>query len=201
MTPAAPLYTRLTRNTAGVGSYSSLWLAADHVMIVRSTGYQESYARLQLRDFKALFLVTTDRRMWWSLAWGAFAVPGILVAVVSAIQRQPPLFSAFFAVLGVAGLIGNHLLGPGCKAYVMTGVQTAELPALVRIKKARRVITRLQPLIQQAQADLAAAPAVVPPTAPAFAGITPSATPALPDLPPNSSEAVTPAVELTPPTG
>jgi hypothetical protein len=37
---------------------------------------------------------------------------------------------------------------------VLTGVQTAELPSLVRFKKARRILAQLQPLVAAAQADL-----------------------------------------------
>ena len=62
-----------------------------------------------------------------------------------------------FAVVGGTGLLWNHVLGPGCRAFVVTGVQTAELPALIRSKKARRVLARLQPLVNEIQSSLVAA--------------------------------------------
>ena len=58
--PVAPAYRRLTRSRAGVGSYSSLWLGADHVMQLSSTGYTESYRRFYFRDIQAIFLVRRD---------------------------------------------------------------------------------------------------------------------------------------------
>ena len=87
MADAGKLYTRLTRNAAGVGSYSSLWLGTDHLMLVRSTGYNENYSRIQLRDIKAIILTRSERRMLWALFWGIVAVWGGLAAVSSLIAR------------------------------------------------------------------------------------------------------------------
>lgn len=208
---APTTYTRLTRNAAGVGTYSSLWLAADHLMIVRSSGYHESYARLQLRDMKGIFLTTTDRRLGWGFFWSIIAIWGLLVVVISLLDRQAPIFSAIALVFGTTGLVWNHLLGQGCRAFVLTGVQTAELPALVRMKKARRVLMQIQPLIAQAQADLVVPiPTASPPSAPApIPGATPTPAPAPAPViavePTVAATAVTPtesvaAPEATPPT-
>ena len=166
MAKPAKLYTRLTRNAASFGSYASLWLAPDHLMIVRSTGYNENYSRLQLADLKGIFLTETDRRMWWGIFWGVVGGwPGVALAI-TLLNRDTPIVSAIFFVIGAIGFVWNHLLGRGCRAYVLTGVQTAELPSLVRIKKARRIIARVQPLIAAAQADLVA-PVPAMPVAPA----------------------------------
>lgn len=158
MARTPPLYTRLTRNATGVGSYSSLWLASDHLMIVRSTGYNENYSRLQLSDLKGVFLTATERRLWWGIFWAIFTVLGGTVMAIALVTKETPIVSVFFFALGVIGLVINHRLGPGCRAYVLTGVQTAELPSLVRFKQAQRVLARLQPLIAAAQAHLVVAP-------------------------------------------
>ena len=158
MAKTPKLYRRLTRNAASVGSYSSLWLAADHLMIVRSTGYHESYQRLQLSELKGVFLTATGRRMWWAIVWGVIAGCSGLVVLMALFGRDRPMFSLFFLVLGIVGLVWNHLVGEGCRAYVLTGVQTVELTPLFRLPKARRVLGELQPLIAAAQADLVTTP-------------------------------------------
>src|SRR4051812_30304752 len=122
-------YTRLTRNAAGYGSYSSLWLGADHLMIVRSTGYHETYSRLQLSEVKGIFLTTTKRRLWWTIFWAVAAAVSGLILVVTLNQGAGFIFSVTFAVVTTIGLLWNHALGAGCRAYVLTGVQAAELPA------------------------------------------------------------------------
>ena len=175
MAKTPKLYRRLTRNAASVGSYSSLWLAADHLMIVRSTGYHESYQRLQLSDLKGVFLTATGRRMWWAIVWGVIAGWAGIVVIISLFRRDWPSFSLFFLVMGTVGLIWNHLAGEGCKAFVLTGVQTVELTPLFRLPKARRVLRELQPLIAAAQANLIVAAASARITAEAPSAAAPDA--------------------------
>lgn len=163
--PSEPrIYTRLTRNTSGLGTMASLWLADDHLMIVRSTGYTEDYARLLLRDIKGFFVTPSERRLWWGVTWAIVAASSGSVLASSEI----PVVSPFFLALALVMFIWNHLLGPGCRVHVVTGVQTAELPALVRMRKARRVLDRLQPMIEAAQAGLGGSPVAPPGPPPAF---------------------------------
>lgn len=191
-------YTRLTRAAGGLGTYTSLWLGSDHLMIVTSTGYGESYARLQLRDVKGFFITKSDRRMWWRLVWAVPATICLIIAVVAVVNGEVPVFSAIFFALTGTGLVWNEIMGPGCHAFVVTGVQTAKLPSMVRQKKARRVLGRLQPLIEAAQADLVIAappvfeapPIIAPPPVAAEPPVT-----ALVELPP----VVAPAPPAPPP--
>jgi hypothetical protein len=156
------LYTRLTRDASGVGTYSSLWLAKDHLMIVTMTGVSESYSRVDLRDVKAFFLTPSHRRTLWALPWGVMAFIALL-AVLSNLAPGDRLYtSPVFLGLGLVGLAWNHFLGAGCKAYVVTGVQTAQMSSLVRMPKARKVLARLEGLIATAQADLVNAPPAAP---------------------------------------
>ena len=154
MAKAPKEYRRLTRNAAGLGSYASLWLGADHLVIVRSSGYHENYARLLLSDLKGIFLTVTHRRMWWGIFWGVMAGWSALVLIAALVARGTPVFSVFFLAMGSIGLVWNHLASEGCRAYVLTGVQTAELPSLIRMKQARRVLGELRPAVVAAQAGL-----------------------------------------------
>jgi len=152
-------YTRLTRNSAGLGSYSSLWLASDHLMVVRSTGYTESYTRLQLSDIKAVFLTPSKRRLYWGLYWGIKGGISGLALTNTLLSSQKPIVSATIVAISGVVLLWNYFLGATVHVYAATGVQAAEFPSLARIRKARRVLARLEPLIRAAQADLVAVPA------------------------------------------
>jgi hypothetical protein len=188
--PAAPkTYTRLTRDTSGVGTYTSLWLAADHFLVVTASGVNESYARFDLRDVQGFFLTPTKRRLGWGLGWGGIAVTSLIVVLMSWGSRNGPLVSPIFLVVALTALIWNHLLGEGCAVYIVTGVQTAKLPPLIRMGKARKALARLQPLIEAAQADLTVPPAVtVAPEPSAESGSTPAPTAdAPPTTPPPAS--------------
>ncbi len=176
MAKAPKPYTRLTRNASGLGSYSSLWLGSDHLMIVVSTGYTESYARLEFRDVKGFFLAPSNRRANWRVVWGVAALSFAIAAVAAGAGGLALKICGACLGLALVGLVWNELLGPGCRAYVVTGVQTARLPSLVRMKKTRRVFGRLQLLIEAAQADLVPAqspPPAEPPGPPALPPVLP----------------------------
>lgn len=177
MATADKVYRPLARSAIGIASFGSLWLAADHLVIVRSTGYTESYARLLLREVQGFFVVKTDRRMWWSLWWGAVALVSGIVAGVTYNNDDTPVASVIIFSLGLVMLIWNEVLGSSVRVLVVTGVQTVPLPSLVRRKKARRVLSRLQPLIEAAQADLQVVPSAPPEASPSVQeGVSPAVT-------------------------
>ena len=78
-----------------------------------------------------------------------------------------PYFSGPLLVLGLLAILWNHILGPGCTAHVVTGVQTALLPSVVRRRKARKVLAAVVPAIREIQAGVVvqgpAGPAGPPP--------------------------------------
>jgi hypothetical protein len=159
-------YKRLTRAhlrsgfTVAVASRVSLWLGPDHVLMIDSTGYRESYKRFYFRDIQAFTIALSQRRLFWNYAlgvaaslcvmgWGSYLlVPGsapslgmIIVAVVMTLIFALPLLI-------------NNLLGPTCICHVQTAVQTEPLPPLNRLRRAQRVIARLRPLVTEAQGVL-----------------------------------------------
>src|SRR5947208_5263032 len=54
---------------------SSLWLGADHLLCVDSTGYTETYKRFYFRDIQAITICRTARRKVWNWSLG---VPGVI---------------------------------------------------------------------------------------------------------------------------
>jgi hypothetical protein len=155
-------YTRLTRAALSAGTYSSLWLGRDHLMIVKSNGYSQDYARVELRDIKGFFTTETERRGWWLTVWSIFGVIELMLVISNLISDEVPWISGSLLVVAVGLVQWNHALGAGCRVYVVTGVQTAVLHSLVRRRKAQSVLGRLRPLIEAAQADLVTAPQAGP---------------------------------------
>jgi hypothetical protein len=121
--------------------------------------------------------------MAWNIVFGIMGGLAAIRFLFVVLAADIPIGSAIFLAIGIYGLARNYMLGPGARVYVMTGVQTAVLPALVRLKKARRVLQELEPLIAAAQAHL------VPPVTGTEALTEPAAAtesaPAAPDTTPN----------------
>ncbi|MDB6094617.1 MAG: hypothetical protein JWM32_2179 [Verrucomicrobia bacterium] len=155
-------YQRLTRPTSSIGSYNSLWVAKDHLLIVKSNGYSEEYQQLQLRDIQGICIVDSGRRFNWALGWGTVAAVSGLFTIGSYFAHETPWVSGVILIPSLVAFTWNQLLGAGCQVVVMTGVQAAKLPSLVRWPKARKVLARIRPLIDAAQADLLTQPVAAP---------------------------------------
>jgi hypothetical protein len=160
-------YRRLTwprrRNgTVSVVTYSrsSLWLGNDHLLVVVSNGYSETYKRFYFRDIQAIAIRLTRRRMIWNWVLG---VPIAMFLLRSAyelsIHHNPDLLGIVISVLRILlpgiPLLINNLLGSTCACTLRTAVQTEELPSLCRLPKTRRILNLLRPLIAQAQGQIA----------------------------------------------
>ena len=129
-------------------------MAADHLLVVTSTGYTEEYRQFQLRDIKGFFMLPSDRRLYWNLPWGIVALFSFMALLFTLTSGGTPRTSAIVLGVSLVVLAWNYLLGPTCRTFVVTGVQTAPLPALKRRRKTLKVLARLEPMIRAAQADL-----------------------------------------------
>ncbi len=152
-------YTKLpgkgTRRGSFIGvtsTYSKLWLGKDHLLLVDSNGYKETYKRFAFRDIQSLVITQTKSRtvkhaIFLGLAT-MFLIAGILINhPVGWILLGLP--AALFVTLSLV----NGLRGPTCRASITTAVQTEELASLNRIRQTEKILSRLQPLILEAQAD------------------------------------------------
>ena len=169
MSKTPRIYEQLTRPATSVGSYRTLWFAEDHLLLVNSTGYSEGYRRIQFSDIKGFFVIPSDRRLLWYVPWVIFALFSGVFLINTLFSAETPYVSGSILAFSLVLIAWNYLLGPTCLAYVVTGVQTAQLPSLVRRRKARKVLGRLQPLIAAVQADMAPPPPLPPVEAPPIA--------------------------------
>jgi hypothetical protein len=157
--PKTPrIYERLTRPATSVGSYRSLWMAADHLLLVNSTGYSEDYQRIQYIDIKGFFVIPSQRRLLWHVPWIICALFSAVFLANTLFSGKRPYVSGTFLALSLIFIAWNQLLGPSCTAFAVTGVQTAPLPSMVRLPKTRRSLARLQPLIAGLQSGMLAPP-------------------------------------------
>ncbi|MEI9999184.1 MAG: hypothetical protein WDO13_08420 [Verrucomicrobiota bacterium] len=134
---AEKIYTKIPGLGSGRGKLrvalrSRLFRAADHLLIVQSTGYTEDYKRIFFRDIRAVEVRRTQGQIWQAaIALGALLVFGLLNVTVG----LPVVLALLFGAPFLVWLLVNIARGPSCDCYVVTNVQTLLVPTPGRINQ------------------------------------------------------------------
>jgi hypothetical protein len=154
-------YTKLTppRRTATFGvvsvTRSNLWLGKDHLLCVETEGFTEKYRRFYFRDIQAITLTRTKRALVLGIVTGAFTTLFALSAIVVNDIAGKVILGILGGVCAIPFVL-NFIYGPTCKCELRTAVQTENVPSMSRVRRARKVLNRLRPLITEAQGQLTA---------------------------------------------
>jgi len=135
----------------------TLWLAQDHLLAVDWHGYSEEYKRFYFRDIQAITLRRTHRTTIVSLI--LLLVLALIAGIALLVENESPGSWPGFLVPGAVfaiWLVIHLLLGPSCRTHLRTAVHDQMLPSLNRVRVARGVVARLQPLIAAAQGEVSA---------------------------------------------
>lgn len=148
---AERIYKRLPGTGYGALSISSLWEAKDHLLLVNSYRFAESYRRFFYRDIQAIVLCRTRT---WLILGSVFAIPALVLAALAATETSTATQIVFGILAALCGLVAafQFLSGPTCRCTLRTAVQTHRLGSVTRLRVARKVISRIQPAIEAAQA-------------------------------------------------
>ncbi|WP_221033058.1 hypothetical protein [Actomonas aquatica] len=189
-------YHRLTRPRSGLGTYDSLWRGKDHLLVVSSSGFSESYYRFFLRDIQAFLVRPSKRYFYFNLIGGCIAGLSLMPLLADLVTNKSMeaaiadwIGFAFLFVPSFLVLVVNLIKGPSCVVSVSTALQTKELRPVGRRRTWRRVRAKIEPLIQEAQAALVSAAQVPaePVEVPPMPDPTPTPTPT-PTVIPNSDD-------------
>jgi len=134
-------------------SRSSLWLGKDHLLLVDTEGYTETYKRFYFRDIQAFILRKTVRMTVLLIITGLFVALFGFCALAIKDEVGKWVFGILTGVVAIPFLL-NLFYGPTCSCQLRTAVQTEELPSISRVRRARKILARLRPLIVEAQGQL-----------------------------------------------
>jgi len=143
-------YRRLPGRRRGIGSSASLWLGSDHILLVKSVWFRETYKRFYLRDIQAIVVASGARfyvsRYMLALALG-WLLPGFAIAF------WPSAVALGWSV-GTVAMAATWLavsIAASCRCRIYTAVSKDDLSALYRTWTARRFLRQVQPRIEQVQ--------------------------------------------------
>jgi len=159
----ADTYRRIGRGLFGM---SSLWLADDHLVYVKGTGFLmpflEEYKRFRLADIQAITLARTSRVGKGLLYTMALLFCSALVALIFAPTETMRPFTvvaiSFFLLAGLAALallVRHLILGPTCVCDVQTSLTRERLRPLNRYHGALQTIAMIEGLVRERQAGMA----------------------------------------------
>ncbi|HML17909.1 MAG TPA: hypothetical protein VK419_12835 [Bryobacteraceae bacterium] len=150
---AKSIYRKLTGRKGAIFGYSQLWLAPDHILLLKSTHLAEQYQRFALADIQAITITESAGRTPYQIAAAAVAIAWSLgfVAVRS------PFTKYFFLITGavaLAAVIVDLLRGPHCRCDLTTAVSRERLRPVSRLRTARSFLAIVEPAIEAVQGSL-----------------------------------------------
>lgn len=123
------------------------------MLCIDSNGYTETYKRFYFRDIQAVIIRRTEEWKIVALALGCLAA---LMILFMALTSDPVGRTILGCIAGVfaLGLIITVVPGPTATCHLKTAVQLELLGSANRVRRARRVLERLKPLIAEAQSNI-----------------------------------------------
>jgi hypothetical protein len=151
---ARSIYRRLTGRARTLGGYSQLWIAPDHILLLRSTRFRERYWRFALADIQAVVVTELPARLPLQAALSATTLLWALAStlVVSAFAKW---FFLITGGLGLALVILDIARGPRCRCFLHTAVSREPLSPVHRMRIARKFLAQLQPAVEEVQGAIA----------------------------------------------
>jgi len=148
-------YRRLTGRKRTLSGYSQLWLAPDHVLLVKSTRFTEEYQRFALADIQAIVITALPGR---PLVLQLAGVVGAIAWTLGLLAAGSAFGKGFFAVTGALALalvIVDIARGTLCRCYLHTAVSRELLEPMARLRAAHAFLAQLRPAIEAVQGSLA----------------------------------------------
>lgn len=175
------IYRRLTGRYRTLFGYSQLWMAPDHLLLLKSSRIAEEYRRFAFSDIQAVVVtelpdsqVTQFVGILAALLW-----TGLALTVSSTFGR------GFFLVTGLWLMVlaaMNLARGQRCRCHLYTAVSRELLTPVRRVRTAQALLARIRPEIEAVQGSLSADAAVLAQTVEA-AGTAQSAADQPPEMP------------------
>jgi hypothetical protein len=150
-------YRKLPGRRRGIIRGSSVWLAADHVLLVKSLKFREEYKRYYLRDIQAIAIATAPR-FHISMRSLILALVWVFVCAVAAAAERPSgaHLTIYLWIVAVLLTVTWAIVSAAfsCRCRVYTAVSSDELPSVYRSWTARRFVAELEPHIAAVQGTL-----------------------------------------------
>jgi hypothetical protein len=118
-----------------------LWFADDHLLVVKSHFFSETYNRIYLKDIQSFLTIKTSYRKKLFLFFFLLLILSIILFLIN--TRFSISLAALLFSYALIGGLGNYFLGETCSCYIQTKVQVVKMP-IVRMANSSKLIKKLQ---------------------------------------------------------
>jgi hypothetical protein len=147
------IYTKLTGRNRSLAGFTQIYLAPDHMLLLKSSRFSEDYKRFSFADIQSIVITELPNRVVFqvililaSLAWMA-----LWFAVDSRVAKWT------FEITGMLALLVPLLdiaRGPRCRCVLHTRVSKETLAPVSRTRIARKFLAVLRPRIEAVQGSI-----------------------------------------------
>jgi hypothetical protein len=144
-------YRKLPGRRRGFLKGASVWLGADHLLLVKSVRFREEYKRYQLRDIQAVAIARRPRFHISTRAFG-IAILWLIAYFFIRLSRIPRGTTLLWAVaIALTGAWIYISAARSCTCRIYTAVSRDELPSVYRTWVAGRFLRAVEPEIAAVQ--------------------------------------------------
>jgi hypothetical protein len=131
-----------------------MWMAPDHLLIVKQIGCSEEFKRFYFSDIQAIVIMRSQKYVLWALVLPVIAL--FMIGFISSLDN-PAFLEGLLGVTLVFWVV--HLVkGPTCTCWIQTGINKEKLPMFSRVSAANKFWRRIERELHEVQGrfDLAA---------------------------------------------
>ena len=141
-------YRRLPGRKMGIARRPSAWIAADHILLIGGSRFQETYQRVWFSDLQAVLIRRKPRFvMQWPYVLPIPFISWIFFVGLASPLRYPLLAIGLVSVLAIALLSVRF----GCYLDLATAVGNIRVPSVAFTFTARRFAKKITPAVISAQ--------------------------------------------------
>jgi hypothetical protein len=147
-------YRKLPGDFRGFFRRNTLWLGPDHLLLVDSTRFSETYKRFYLPDIQTI-IIRKAPRFVLPYYWVVLAVAALILLLVGLNPFRQILFWPAMAIItAVAVYVYIASMFQSCTCHLITRVSKVELGSLFRLRAARQFVDQVTPRIFEVQGQL-----------------------------------------------
>ena len=145
-------YRKLPGRRRGLLATHLALLSEDHLVLVRRSGYRESYRRVELADVQAVAVSPTSDRTRTAVVLAVLVAALALAAAVAGGGFR--VFWGICALAAAAPLVVHLLRGATCRVRLRTPIDWVELPSLRRRRVTERALALLAERVSARQGEI-----------------------------------------------